>query len=125
MTSLINAALPSDDEEDQDFVPDEIDSEEEGGKKSKPSARRKRVRGVATAATSNDEGTYNDQDDAGNPAPLVPALAKRKQAEKKAKVEEIWSKLKQDQPSKPGVNLAQLCKQKSKGTASGSMKDNV
>lgn len=107
MATLATANLPSDDEEDQDFVPDEVDSEDETRKKQKPK-RKRRVRGVAATAESDDDG-----DEAEEAPPARPAISEAKLAEKKAKIDEMWASLNTSKPaakaSQP-LNLAALCK---------------
>lgn len=116
MASLANANLPSSDEEDEDFVPDEVDSEDEAVKrKNAPkSKKRGRVRGAAGAVTSDDaddadEGAEGD-DSQKEKEEVIP---EHKRLEKKAKMDDLWSKLNAGQGStkpKPAVNLASLCK---------------
>jgi hypothetical protein len=104
MASFLNAALPSDDEEDDDFVPSE-DESAEGGKK--PIKKRKAVRGAAMGANVTHQHDDEEEDDE------EPAAPTQKQVEKKAKVDDLWSKLNAGGkgPTKGGgVSLANLCK---------------
>lgn len=87
MATLANANLPSEDEEDEDFIPNEVDSEEEaanrGKDKKKQAKKHSRRRGPAAA---RDESEDEEEDGS-------PLIDERKQAAKKAKVDELWSKL--------------------------------
>ena len=108
MASLAAANLPSSDEEDEDFVPDEVDSEDEAlKKKNAPKKKRGRVRGAAAADIGEDIEEEDAGDDVGQPV-----IPEHKRLEKKAKMDDMWSKLNaQKGPKpKPAVNLAALCK---------------
>ena len=101
---------PSSDEEDEDFVPDDIDSEDEAVKrKNAPKSKKKRgrVRGAAAAAEDDSE---DDAD--GNADQEEPVVPEHKRLEKKAKMDDLWSKLNANTSAKPkpAVNLAALCK---------------
>jgi hypothetical protein len=105
MTTLANANLPSSDEEDEDFVPDEY-------KDSEPQAKRrpKRVRGAG--ATDEAEETEEAEEEAlvGKQS-LKPKLTERTMAEKRAKTEKLWEQLNQGMASnrKP-INLSAIRK---------------
>lgn len=108
MASLAAANLPSSDEEDEDFVPDEVDSEDEAQKKKNaPKKKRGRMRGAA-ALGGEEESDEEDGGDGGG----KPVIPEHKRLEKKAKMDDLWTKLnatKGPKP-KPAVNLAALCK---------------
>lgn len=115
MATLLSANLPSDDEEDEDFAPDEVDSEDEALKKKKRKVvgGGRRMRGAAnTPAQGGSDGEAADSEPEGQ-APIVPA---HKRAEKKAKVEDMWAQMNKTEGKKPsgGLNLAALCKPASK-----------
>ena len=110
MANLLSAELPSEDEEDIDFVPDEVDEDEIGLKKKN---NVKRVRGAAAGAGGGSEslpGEESDEEAAAEP--------ESKRMKKKAITDELWSKLTQGQSmktqTKNSVNLAALCKPVSK-----------
>lgn len=106
MATLANANLPSSDEEDIDFVPEEASSDEEGGNKKRTTKKRKRVRGIVTVAEENDEiEAYQDS----GPLKTKP-VSERTMMEKKAKLNDLWTKLNEDSKKKEGINLALLCK---------------
>jgi hypothetical protein len=115
MTSLAAANLPSSDEEDEDFVPNEVDSDEEAQKRKNapPKKKRGRVRGAAaigaTGGDSDDDAAAGDGDGDRKAEPVIP---EHKRIEKKAKMDDLWSKLNANQGAKPKpvVNLAALCK---------------
>jgi hypothetical protein len=118
MANLLNANLPSDDEEDADFVPDEVDSDDEAARKSKQKKKAKRQRGVAAA---HDEDSGGDDDE----PPPPKAIPEHKRLEKKAKMDDLWSKLNQGMPGAAkacgpvvggggGGGVAALCKPASK-----------
>jgi len=109
MATLMTANLPSDDEEDIDFIPDDVDSEGDAQKKQKGKPRRKkRMRGVVSGGEgSEDEEGPAATDEAHKEVP------EHKKAEKRAKMDDLWTRLNQQQPAaKPtqAVNLAMLCK---------------
>ena len=99
MSNLLNANLPSEDEEDQDYVPDEVDEEERRLQKQQ-SKKPKRLRGAAAGAgaAADDEeeeeagggaagqggGEVEDEDE---------QLPDSKREAKKAKVDALWSQL--------------------------------
>ncbi|KAI3435540.1 hypothetical protein D9Q98_001605 [Chlorella vulgaris] len=116
MSNLLNANLPSEDEEDQDYVPDEADDEERAQKKGK---KPKRLRGAAAGAGTDDEAEAGAQ--AGVSGAELDddeheAMPDSKREAKKAKVDALWSLLNRAQPAakpppKPsGSSLASLCK---------------
>jgi hypothetical protein len=115
MASLAAANLPSSDEEDEDFVPDEVDSEDEAQKRKNapPKKKRGRVRGAAAIGAlgedSDDGGAAGDGAGDHKNEAVIP---EHKRIEKKAKMDDLWSKLNGNQgsKSKSGVNLAALCK---------------
>jgi hypothetical protein len=116
MATLATANLPSDDEEDIDFVPDEVDSEDEasqrakGGKQTKKS-KQKRRRGVAAAPVDASEDEDEEDEDESGREQQEP---EHKRAEKKAKMNELWSKLNQQQPGKrPPADKARRTEQSS------------
>lgn len=124
MATLMNANLPSEDEEDQDYVPDEVDEEE---KKAAAKKKPKRLRGAAAGA-----GVGGDDDEGQGTAPAGnelededSTLPESKRQAKKAKVDALWSQLNAAKPkpaAKPGggASLASLCKpagSKGKGSA--------
>jgi hypothetical protein len=113
MANLLNANLPSDDEEDDDFVPDEVDSEEEAVKKQKAKKPKKRLRGSAAAAGEG-EGSSEEEEEA---TPVEKTVPESKRLEKKAKVDEMWSMLNAPKPGSgkrpaggSGAALGALCK---------------
>lgn len=113
MASLAAANLPSSDEEDEDFVPDEFDSEDEALKKKNapPKKKRGRVRGAAAVGALGEEDS--DDDAAGDGDQInEPVVPEHKRIEKKAKMDDLWSRLNANQGAKPkpAVNLAALCK---------------
>ena len=114
MTSLAAANLPSSDEEDEDFVPNEVDSEDEALKRKNapPKKKRGRVRGAAAvgaAGEASDDEAAAPGDGDQEKEPVIP---EHKRIEKKAKMDDLWSKLNANQGAKPKptVNLASLCK---------------
>ncbi len=112
MASLAAANLPSSDEEDEDFVPDEVDSEDEAQKRKNapPKKKRGRVRGAAALGAA---GAESDEDgDGDGDQKSEPVIPEHKRIEKKAKMDDLWSKLNANQGTKPkpAVNLAALCK---------------
>lgn len=117
MTSLAAANLPSSDEEDEDFVPDEVDSEDEAQKRKNapPKKKRGRVRGAAAIGAagedSDGDGAAVDSDGDGDKK-SEPVIPEHKRIEKKAKMDELWSKMNSSKGTKPkpAVNLAALCK---------------
>lgn len=123
MSNLLNANLPSEDEEDQDYVPDEVDAEERGGKSKKP----KRMRGAAAgagaaAAACEEEGGGSEASGLEDEEDLLP---ESKREAKKAKVDALWSQLNRAAPAAGPMSkvagtasLASLCKQASRGKSS-------
>lgn len=109
MASFLHANLPSEDEEDQDFVPDEKD---EGAKRKKA----KRVRGAAMGAQPGGD----DEDDHAQAGPssavdqeLEDARPDPKREAKKAKVDALWQQLNARQPARAApqaTSLSQLCR---------------
>jgi hypothetical protein len=95
MASFLNVNLPSDDEEDIDYIPDENVPDGDSPAKKK---KRKRSRGVAAGAAPEDD---EDEDAKGAETDVIP---KHKQAEKKAKVDALWSQLQQQ--TKPAAAKA-------------------
>jgi hypothetical protein len=88
MASFLRADLPSEDEEDADFVPDEIQAEEKRSKKQKG----KRLRGaMGAAASESDEGSAEEAKVGAHKEEH--RLPEAKRAEKKAKVDELWNLL--------------------------------
>ncbi len=114
MATLLNATLPSDDEEDQDYVPDEVDEEER--RAAKAAKKPKRLRGAAAGA--NVEAEPQAQAPADELEDEDEALPASKREAKKAKVDALWSMLNRKpaaaaaaQPSSGGGGLlASLCK---------------
>lgn len=119
MANLLNANLPSDDEEDADYVPDEVDEEER--RLAKAAKKPRRLRGAAAGA-----GADSSAEDAADEAPdeledAHAALPESKRAAKKAKVDALWSQLNRKpaaaaptapaaRPAGSGLSLAALCK---------------
>jgi hypothetical protein len=112
MASLAAANLPSSDEEDEDFVPDEVDSEDEAQKRKNapPKKKRGRVRGAAAVGAAEEDSDEDDAKDGDKKS--EPVIPEHKRIEKKAKMDDLWSKLNAGQGAKPkpAVNLAALCK---------------
>lgn len=118
MANLMTANLPSEDEEDQDYVPDEVDEEERRAAKEKK--KPKRLRGAAAGAGAPGAAD-SDEDAAGgsgrggeeleDPNAALPAA---KREAKRAKVDALWSQLNAAKPAaRPaaaGASLAALCK---------------
>jgi hypothetical protein len=114
MSNLLNASLPSEDEEDQDYVPDEVDEDER--KAAKQAKQPKRMRGMAVGTAlqdpkaDNSSGAGGDEIDSDDDA-----LPDSKREAKKAKVDALWSQLSRagaQKPAvaKPGTSLASLCR---------------
>jgi len=115
MASLAAANLPSSDEEDEDFVPDEVDSEDEAQKRKNapPKKKRGRVRGAAAIGVSGEDSDEDGVAGHGDgDQKIEPVIPEHKRIEKKAKMDDLWSKLNKnkDSKSKPAVNVAALCK---------------
>lgn len=115
MSNLLNANLPSDDEEDQDYVPDEVDEEER--RAAKLSKKPKRLRGAAAGADAAVEDGSEGAGQAGSePEDEHEQLPDSKREAKKAKVDALWSQLNRAKPAakpapnKGGTSLASLCK---------------
>lgn len=114
MATLLNASLPSDDEEDQDYVPDEVDEEER--RAAKAAKKPKRLRGAAAGA--NVEAEPQAQAPADELEDEDEALPASKREAKKAKVDALWSMLNRKPPAAAaaqpsscgGGSLASLCK---------------
>lgn len=116
MANLMTANLPSEDEEDQDYVPDEVDEEERRAAKEKK--RPKRLRGAAAGAGA--ASANSDEEDAGGSGAggdeledHDAALPASKREAKRAKVDALWSQLNAAKPAaRPaaGASLAALCK---------------
>lgn len=125
MASLLNASLPSDDEEDQDYVPDEVDEEER--RAAKAAKKPKRLRGAAAGAGADVEPEPQAQAPADDLDDDDDALPASKREAKKAKVDALWSQLNRKPAAaaaRPGGggggSLASLCKPaRSKGTGGG------
>lgn len=120
MANLLNANLPSDDEEDADYVPDEVDEEER--RLAKAAKKPKRLRGAAAGAGA-DDGQDADEPPADEVEDPHAALPESKRVAKKAKVDALWSQLNRKPaaaaPTAPaakpgggggGLSLAALCK---------------
>jgi hypothetical protein len=105
MASFLNVDLPSEDEEDDDFVPNEIDEDERAAKGKK---KTKRLRGAGHDTDASDDSPEAEED-------IIP---ESKRAEKKAKVNELWSQMNKgggaptsNVPKPAGnINLAALCR---------------
>ncbi|KAI7845227.1 hypothetical protein COHA_001271 [Chlorella ohadii] len=117
MANLMTANLPSEDEEDQDYVPDEVDEEERRAAKEKK--RPKRLRGAAAGAGA--VAADSDEEEAGGSGrggeeleDHDAALPAAKREAKRAKVDALWSQLNAAKPAaRPaaaGASLAALCK---------------
>jgi hypothetical protein len=125
MSNLLNASLPSEDEEDQDYVPDEVDVEERGAKSKKPKRLRGAAAGASVAAGSDAEAGGSDASGLEDNDELLP---QSKREAKKARVDALWSQLNRAAPaagpaSKAAgtASLASLCKPAgSRGKASAS-----
>lgn len=118
MANLMTANLPSEDEEDQDYVPDEVDEEERRAAKEKKKPKRLRGAaagaGAAGAADSDEDaagGSGRGGEELEDPDAALPAA---KREAKRAKVDALWSQLNAAKPSaRPaaaGASLAALCK---------------
>ncbi|KAL4458082.1 hypothetical protein ABPG75_012947 [Micractinium tetrahymenae] len=116
MATLMNANLPSDDEEDQDYVPDEVDEEER--RAAKAAKKPKRLRGAAAGAGADAEAEPEGQAPADELDDEDDALPASKREAKKAKVDALWSQLNRKpaataaaRPTSGGSgSLASLCK---------------
>lgn len=111
MTSFMAADLPSEDEEDQDFVPDEVDPENVENKKKK-GLRNKRIRGAAVAGGDFDLGGEGEEEEEGEQE----RVRKKQNMEKRqARANDAWDKLNASK-SKGGtvVNVESLCQHASK-----------
>ncbi len=100
MTSFMAADLPSEDEEDQDFVPDEVDPDNVENKKKKGS-RNKRIRGAAAAGGDFDTGAEEEKE----------SVRKKQNMEKRqARANDAWERLNASK-SKGGsvVDVESLC----------------
>lgn len=118
MTTLANANLPSSDEEDEDFLPDEYKDQGDAQTKRRP----KRVRGAA-ATTTEDEEVDEGEARLEEHQKTKPQLSERTMAEKRAKTEKLWAQLNQDSDSKrKPVNLSAICKPASGKTTDGNGK---
>eukprot|EP00887_Chlorella_sp_A99_P001534 scaffold8.g1534.t1 len=112
---FLGADLPSEDEEDQDYVPDEADVEARAaGKKKKP----KRVRGAALGAGGPEEEEEAEGDEGGGDE-LEDMLPASKREAKKAKVDALWSQLHKGPTAGGGASLAALCKPVTKKAGKG------
>lgn len=110
MASFLNVNLPSEDEEDEDFVPNELDEDEHAAKGKR---KTKRLRGAGnghdTDASDSREEKEDEEED------IIP---ESKRAEKRAKVDALWSQMNQGTAAattnvpKPagGINLAAICR---------------
>ncbi|PRW18331.1 craniofacial development 1 [Chlorella sorokiniana] len=115
MANLMTANLPSEDEEDQDYVPDEVDEEERRAAKEKK--KPKRLRGAAAGAGADAAGS-DEEEGSGQGAEELEdphaALPEAKREAKRAKVDALWSQLNAAKPAaRPaaaGASLAALCK---------------
>lgn len=114
MATLMNANLPSEDEEDQDYVPDEVDEEER--RAAAEAKKPKRLRGAAAGAGPADE-PQAEQSGGGGDELEDPdaALPEHKRQAKKARVDALWSQLnakKAAPAARPAgaASLASLCK---------------
>lgn len=108
MTSFMAADLPSEDEEDQDFVPDEVDPENVDNKKKKGS-RTKRIRGAAVAGGDFELGGGEEEEE-------QESVRKKQNMEKRqARANDAWEKLNASK-SKAGsvVDVESLCQHASK-----------
>jgi len=105
MASFLNVNLPSEDEEDEDFVPNEIDEDERAAKGKR---KAKHLRGAGHDTDASDDSPEAEED-------IIP---ESKRAEKKAKLNELWSQINRggggatsDVPKPAGnINLAALCR---------------
>lgn len=95
MATLGTANLPSEDEEDEDFVPDEVDSDDEARKAAAKSkqGKNKRRRGCAAAAASEEDESDKDENEASDI--LEDGMSERQREEKKAKLDELWNRMNQ------------------------------
>lgn len=82
---FLGADLPSEDEEDLDYVPNEVDEEERAKKRKKA----RRVRGAALGAGTGEEEEVTEEE----PDELTDTLSEHKRAAKRAKVDALWSQL--------------------------------
>ena len=130
MSNLLSANLPSEDEEDEDYVPDEVDEEERRLQKQKQQLGKKpkRVRGAAAGGDEGEDEGNSDGDEAGQAGGAAgdgledadDLLPDSKRLAKKAKVDALWSQLNRKpaaiaataatKPSGGGASLASLCK---------------
>ncbi|KDD71861.1 hypothetical protein H632_c4272p0, partial [Helicosporidium sp. ATCC 50920] len=106
MGGFLDVNLPSEDEEDEDFVP--VDSDEE---RLKAANKRKRRRGASGPLEADADGKED-----GYVGPSVPAAPSRTQEERASRIEAIWAGLRDasaPQASTSGrtySSLADLCK---------------
>lgn len=100
MTSFMAADLPSEDEEDQDFVPDEVDPDNVENKKKKGS-RNKRIRGAAAAGGDFDTGAEEEKE----------SVRKKQNMEKRqARANDAWERLNASKSKGgPVVDVESLC----------------
>lgn len=114
MSNLLNANLPSDDEEDQDYVPDEVDEDER--RQAKQNKKPKRLRGAAAGVGVEAAGDGEQAAGVGDELEEEDFMPDSKREAKKAKVDALWNLLNRKpaaaaaKPAAAGSLLASLCK---------------